>query len=120
MSTARFAGRALVGCAYAVALGLVGCGATPPDTGPPASPPPSSTSHPGEITASGAVVAGVEPGCLLLDTGNAEYLLLGGDRTRLEPGHRVEVRGTPHPGTPTTCMQGIPFEVRDVSRPGQP
>jgi hypothetical protein len=42
----------------------------------------------------GAVFAGVEAGCLLLDADAVEYLLLGGDRATLEPGRRVVARAT--------------------------
>lgn len=118
------AGRTRVRGVYAgvlaAALGLAGCGSAPPEGGnPSSSPPPSSSRQPGEITVSGTVVAGVETGCLLLDTGDRRYLLLGGDRTRLEPGRVLAVRGTPRPGTPTTCMQGVPLEIREVSRPAR-
>jgi hypothetical protein len=58
------------------------------------------------------VVEGVEVGCILLDTGDGEpYLLLGGDRSLIGSGRRLEVVGTPQPDLMTTCQQGIPFVV---------
>jgi hypothetical protein len=66
------------------------------------------------VTVSGEVVAGVEAGCLVLDTDAEDYLLLGGDHDALRPGRSVEVRGTPEPAMTTTCQQGVPLEVREV------
>lgn len=79
--------------------------------GPTVSPTPSEE---GEIVVSGKVVAGVEPGCLLLDTGNSRYLITGSESPLLVPGRRVTVHGTAHPGVPTTCMEGIPLEGTKV------
>jgi hypothetical protein len=67
------------------------------------------------VRTTGEVVAGVEPGCLLLDNDEIRYLLLGGDRDQLQPGRRVTVFGVADPGTPTTCMEGVPLRVTDVS-----
>jgi hypothetical protein len=58
--------------------------------------------RPGEgdvVTVTGSVVAGVEPSCLLLDTGVTRYLLSGADSPLLEPGSRLTVWGIAHPGT---------------------
>ena len=108
-------------CAILVFAGA-GCGETPPgldttQTRPPAgtstSAPPASGSEPVRLT--GTVVEGVEADCLVLDTGEERYLLLGGDRDRLAPRSRVVVTGVLEPDTPTTCMEGIPLRVREVS-----
>ncbi|MEU4765029.1 hypothetical protein AB0H12_17395 [Actinosynnema sp. NPDC023794] len=66
------------------------------------------------MTVNGVVRTGVEAGCLVLDTDTEDYLLLAGDRALLRPGVTVQVRGTPKPGMPTTCQQGVPLEVHEV------
>lgn len=96
------------------------------DDGPPTEEPPpeteSTTDSPPAtdevVRATGTVVKGVEPGCLLLETGEARYLLLGGDRSLLEPGRRLTVTGFAAVGKPTTCMEGIPLEVADITPTG--
>lgn len=105
-------------------------GSADPSTTPPATQPPTTTSGPSlrvpsslapppgrEITLEGVVQAGVEAGCLLLDTGGTQYLLLGGDRTVLRAGQRVVVRGQTEAGVVTICQQGTPFVVAEA-RPG--
>ncbi|MCX2948873.1 copper chaperone PCu(A)C [Lentzea sp. NEAU-D7] len=74
---------------------------------------------PDEITLTGVVQSGVEPRCLVMrvDDGR-QFLLLGGDRQVLQTGEEVVVEGTPAPGRPTTCMQGIPFLVSDARLSG--
>lgn len=67
------------------------------------------------VRTTGEVVAGVEPGCLLLDNGETRYLLLGSKDNQLTPGRRVTVAGVADPGTPTTCMEGIPLRVTEVT-----
>lgn len=67
------------------------------------------------VRTTGEVVAGVEPGCLLLDNGENRYLLLGSKDNQLTPGRRVTVAGVADPGTPTTCMEGIPLRVTEVT-----
>lgn len=69
-----------------------------------------------EITVTGVVQPGVEPNCRVLATEDGDYLLLGSDPA-LQEGRRVVVTGTKKPETATTCMQGLPLEVKDV-RPG--
>lgn len=70
----------------------------------------------------GLVVAGVELGCLLLrpddaPTSGPQYLLLGGDRTVLVPGFRVEVTGRIRTDVVSICMQGnAAFEVTSARR----
>ncbi|WP_236808716.1 hypothetical protein [Amycolatopsis albispora] len=63
----------------------------------------------------GTVEAGVEPGCLLLETGTTRYLLIGGDRSQLQPQRRMTITGSTHPGAPTTCMEGVPLTVEEIS-----
>ena len=71
--------------------------------------------QPDERVLRGTVVAGVERGCLLLRTSDAEHLLVGGDRALLVPGAQLEVRGRAVPDLLTTCQQGIPFEVASAA-----
>ncbi|MGC5052632.1 hypothetical protein ACLQ2S_14385 [Micromonospora sp. DT48] len=76
---------------------------------------PSAPSKPpttGEITLTGRVESGVEPGCLLLDG----YLLLGGPRDVLTSGASVTVTGRPDPTMMSTCQQGTPFVVSSAKR----
>lgn len=89
---------------------------------PPSSTPlpttPSRALEPG-MTVRGTVTAGVEAGCLILDTGTTQYLLLGADPAIAVAGAEVEVTGRAEPGAMTTCQQGTPFQVtktQQVSR----
>ncbi|WP_433531490.1 hypothetical protein ACQPYA_05135 [Micromonospora sp. CA-263727] len=66
----------------------------------------------GELTLTGRIESGVEPGCLLLDG----YLLLGGPRDVLTAGASVTVIGQPAPDMLTTCQQGTPFKVTSARR----
>jgi hypothetical protein len=66
------------------------------------------------ITITGTPTEGVENGCIVMQSGNTLYLLLGGERSALMSGRPVAVRGTPAPGLMTTCQQGTPFQVTDV------
>ncbi|RIV39482.1 hypothetical protein [Micromonospora radicis] len=81
----------------------------PPGERPGGVPKPTGTS---ELTLTGRIEAGVEPGCLLLDG----YLLLGGPRDVLTAGATVTVTGRPAPGMLTTCQQGTPFQVSTAKR----
>lgn len=104
----------------------------PPERSAPARPPSRATPLPpsrtkpaptvieGELTISGELVEGVEPRCLLLRSGAAEYLVVAGpqvDRSALTPGTRVTVRGRLAPDLLSTCQQGAPLIVTEV-RPG--
>lgn len=90
--------------------------ATPP-TLPPPSPPvrqPEPTDRAGQATLTGEVIAGVEAGCRVLQTGSGDYLLIGETATQLQVGRTVTVRGTVRADLATTCQQGTPFEVTEV------
>jgi hypothetical protein len=91
-----------------------GQGATTAPTTSPATTGPVPTTEPappaGELTVTGAVSEGVEPGCLLLDG----YLLVGGDREQLRAGARVAVTGRVDRGLLSTCQQGVPLVVASV------
>ena len=91
-----------------------------PEPLPPSSAPittPSRALEPG-ITVRGTVSSGVEAGCLVLNTGTAQYLLLGADPAIAVAGAEVEVTGRAEPGAMTTCQQGTPFQVTKTQRVG--
>jgi hypothetical protein len=69
----------------------------------------------GQVTVTGTVHAGVEPGCVLLhaDQGTI-YLLVDGDRGKLRAGGRVQVRGRPAPDLLSTCQEGEPLRVASI------
>jgi len=74
-----------------------------------------STPFPGSMTVRGAVSEGVEANCMILTADDGKvYLLLGGDRSVIAKGGRLEATGRPQPGLMTTCQQGIPFTVTQV------
>ncbi|WP_063778148.1 hypothetical protein [Lentzea aerocolonigenes] len=118
-------------------LMLASCGQTPPPEAPASSSPASDTSTPsipaplppssapltttptrapGVMTVRGTVAAGVEAKCLVLNTGTAQYLLLGADTSIAVNGAEIEVSGKPDPGAMTTCQQGTPFQVEETVR----
>jgi hypothetical protein len=123
--------RPLAGLLLAVAL-LAACadqdagdggaasGGSGPTTTPGTSPSQPPTTEPGsggkrEVTATGTVRAGVEPGCMLLKTDQGQvYLLVGGDRGQLREGNRVQVSGQLAPDLLSTCQEGQPLLVRSV------
>jgi len=82
-----------------------------PSTAPPV---PSSSVPVATVTITGEVKDGVEPGCVLLNTGTVSYLLIGGDRSALVSGKRLTVVGVPQPGMMSTCQQGTPFRVVSI------
>jgi hypothetical protein len=85
---------------------------TDPGTAPTTAPPPAGDSP---ITATGTVVAGVEPGCTVLHTDQGQnYLLVGGDLGKLREGARVQVRGRLLRDLLSTCQQGLPLQVASV------
>jgi hypothetical protein len=68
-------------------------------------------------TLTGQVVAGVEPGCLIL-TGprGARMLVLTGETGKsVKVGARVTVTGHSEPRMMTTCQQGTPFVVTQAT-----
>lgn len=69
----------------------------------------------GEVTVTGTVEAGVEHGCLMLRAGGTLYQLVGQDPGIVE-GANVTVRGRPDPDLMTTCQQGTPLHVIEVTR----
>ncbi|HKE99060.1 MAG TPA: hypothetical protein VKG45_09040 [Actinomycetes bacterium] len=86
--------------------------APPPAGGAPGKGTPPAGGQPLRLV--GTVSAGVEPGCMLLGAAGRTWLLLGGDRSLLRPGRRVEVTGEPVANIMTTCQQGRPFRVRSA------
>lgn len=110
--------------------GLAGCGArsqgvaqSPPSpasrSSSVGSPTPSRSASPSATasTATGVVLQGAEPSCLVLRTAHGELLLQGEPAAALHAGQRVTVRGHVIHGILTHCMQGTPFEVTHVSTP---
>jgi hypothetical protein len=91
---------------------------TAPET-PPTTSAPSPTTAPGsgkhQLTATGTLRDGVEPGCLLLQADHgAVYLLVGGDRGKLTAGGRVQVTGMLAPDLLSTCQEGKPLLVSSI------
>jgi Protein of unknown function (DUF5818) len=81
---------------------------------------PTSTTPPGSpgksrITVTGTLRDGVEPGCVVLRTeqGTA-YLLVGGDRSKLTAGGRVQVTGVLSPDLLSICQEGQPLLVSSI------
>lgn len=113
-----------------LAAAVAGCGTTPPEnpgpipttmgstspTGPTSTSKPSSPGQ--EAVLTGTVRAGVEAGCMVLDTETAQYLLLGGDRNVLQPGRKVTVRGVPDRDVASFCQEGIPLTVVEARAAG--
>ena len=92
-------------------------GPVPGSSGPSFTPKPTrpGTPFPGSTTVRGPVSEGVEAGCMILTAEDGKiYLLLGGDRSVIARGGRIEATGRPQPGLMTTCQQGIPFTVTQV------
>jgi hypothetical protein len=68
-----------------------------------------------KVLVTGTVQQGVEPGCLILDTGKGQrYVLLSQDTSKLKPGAKVEVVGVRATGQISYCQQGQPLEVLTV------
>jgi hypothetical protein len=78
---------------------------------------PRKGGSPAQVTVRGSVVAGVEAGCMLLKADDGQsYLLLGGDRTALASGGRMEVVGRLAVGVASYCQQGTPLQVSSVRK----
>lgn len=122
----------------AFAVLLAGCGSRTADAGSepsdtvavsPSSPPseapmpspPYAPKYPlpplGEVTVTGTVEAGVERGCIMLRAGGTLYQLVGQDPA-IVAGATVTVRGRPDPDLMTTCQQGTPLHVIEVTPGG--
>jgi hypothetical protein len=97
---------------------------TVPTTRSPTTRPPTTTPQPpttvpgspgGEITATGTLRDGVEPGCLLLQSEQGTlYLLVGTDRSKLTASRRVQVTGKLAPDLLSICQEGQPLLVRSI------
>src|ERR687887_1295251 len=111
----RFVGTVVL---LTVLTGLAACGSAQDDRAQPGAPSaPSSAQAPstegpsvptspdrsgksgkkGTVELRGTVEAGVEAGCLMLQSGGRTYSLIGGDRDVVKPGAKVVVRGTEEP-----------------------
>lgn len=103
-------------------------GATVPDgstpggaSGPPVDPAPGAGGKPGaaaEQTLSGVISAGVEANCLVLNSPGGDHLLIIRDSAALakaQVGAQVTVVGRVEPRMMTTCQQGTPFVVSQVT-----
>jgi hypothetical protein len=66
------------------------------------------------MTIRGTIHRGVEAGCLILNTSQGAYLLVGPRTAGLTAGMTVEVKGAPDDTVATACQQGIPFIVTEV------
>ncbi len=86
-----------------------------PTTGGSTSPSPSPEPRDQiKVVATGTVQRGVEPGCLILDTGKERFVLLSKDKSKLTAGSKVEVTGVRSAGQISYCQQGNPLEVQSV------
>jgi len=109
----------LAACADQDASGGAAGGGSDPTTAPETTPTPPPTTAPGsgtsQITATGMLRDGVEPGCVLLEADQGTvYLLVGGDRGTLSAGGRVQVTGRLAPDLLSTCQQGQPLQVSSI------
>jgi hypothetical protein len=127
LAVALLAACADTGAGDGEAAGGAGATTTPPTTAretaptaPTTTPAPTSTTAPGssgksEITATGTLRDGVEPGCVLLQSEQGSvYLLVGGDRSKLMAGGRVQVTGRLSPDLLSICQEGQPLLVRSI------
>ncbi|MEN3304904.1 MAG: hypothetical protein V7603_1106 [Micromonosporaceae bacterium] len=75
---------------------------------PPSIRPPSGGT---ELTLTGQVEQGVEPGCLILRSGGKTYELMSDNHTVVRAGAQVVVTGRVVTGMMSHCMQGQIFQV---------
>jgi hypothetical protein len=117
------AGSLLVACALLGACAEQDSGQGAASGGSPTTVAPTTTAPPTyemprdqvKVRATGTVQQGVEPGCLILDTGKGQrYVLLSKDTSKLKPGAKVAVVGVRAPGQISYCQQGQPLEVLTV------
>jgi hypothetical protein len=80
-------------------------------TPPTASPGPVGSALPGDITLRGQVEAGVEPGCLIMQSGGKTYELYSVDRSVVRPGANLVLTGHVVTGMMSHCQQGQIFQV---------
>lgn len=79
------------------------------------SPPATTYATPPEVVrATGTVVEGTQPGCLLLESVVKRYQLLGDKAAGLDAGQEVQVTGMVDPTIPSTCPNSIALTVSDV------
>ena len=71
----------------------------------------SPTAEP--ITLTGRPEEGVEPGCVVMRSGDTLYQLIGGNREMHRCGRQGVVRGTIAAGLAARCQQGVPFLVSE-------
>lgn len=79
----------------------------------------TNTREPLELVhATGTVVAGTQPGCLLLETDVKRYHLAGDRAAELEPGQKVMVTGLFDPNLLSTCDAAAPLTIDEISPAG--
>lgn len=83
----------------------------PAPTATATAPPPASGS---DISVTGRIESGVEPGCVILRADGKSYELVGGDQNILKAGSTVTVRGYVVANVMSHCMQGQPFQVTEA------
>lgn len=86
----------------------------PPTTGGSTTSPSPEPRDQIKVVATGTVQNGVEPGCLILETGKERFVLLAKDKSKLTAGSKVEVTGVRTSGQISYCQQGDPLEVQSV------
>jgi hypothetical protein len=106
-------------CANPDGQGAASGGASSPTTAAPTTGGSTGPSSPEprdlvKVHVTGTVRQGVEPGCLILDTGRERFVLLSKDNSKLTEGSKVEVTGVRSSGQISYCQQGIPLEVQSV------
>jgi hypothetical protein len=89
-----------------------GTTATPPPTESPSAPGgPVGSASPGDLTLTGQVEQGVEPGCLIMRSGGKTYELTSVNHSVVYAGAVVVVTGHIVTGMMSHCQQGPIFQV---------